>query len=198
MRVRQPNPDRAACRVGPGDRRPGRRRRTRRVSKREPSTSFVRWTPVSLPTPMLIAMLSDPYPESRILAIRVVASSGDPSQTTLLPEYFRDQDFRVRYEVMVAAGRLGPDGRNLALAGLRDATPKVRQAAAWAACHGGVEALGPLMALMEQETDTRCSGHRHRQSVAFRRGRLGVPRGLGGDRRRCPASAGGGVLAVAE
>ncbi len=106
-----------------------------------------------LPTPMLISMLSDPYPETRILAIRVVASSGDPSQTALLTEYFRDHDFRVRYEVMVAAGRLGLDGRNLALAGLRDAAPKVRQAAAWAACHGGVEALGPLMALMEQEPD---------------------------------------------
>ena len=106
-----------------------------------------------LPTPMLIAMLSDPYPESRILAIRVVASSGDPSQTALLPEYFRDHDFRVRYEVMVAAGRLGPDGRSLALAGLRDGVAKVRQAAAWAACHGGAEALGPLMALLAQETD---------------------------------------------
>ncbi len=106
-----------------------------------------------LPTPMLVSMLNDPYPESRILAIRVVASSGDPGQTTLLPEYFRDHDFRVRYQVMLAAGRLGPDGRDLALAGLRDQTPKVRQAAAWAACHGGAEALGPLMALMARETD---------------------------------------------
>lgn len=106
-----------------------------------------------LPTPMLVSMLNDPYPESRILAIRVVASSGDPSQNSLLPEYFRDLDFRVRYEVMVAAGRLGPDGRALALAGLRDAAPKVRQAAAWAACHGGVETLGPLMVLMAKETD---------------------------------------------
>jgi len=106
-----------------------------------------------LPTPMLVSMLSDPYPETRILAIRVVASSGDPSQTTLLPEYYRVQDFRVRYEVMVAAGRLGADGRGLALAGLGDPIPKVRQAAAWAACHGGPDALGPLMAFVEREPD---------------------------------------------
>jgi len=106
-----------------------------------------------LPTPMMIAMLRDPYPESRILALRVVASSGDPSQTELLWEYLRDRDFRVRYEVMVVAGRLGPDGRDLALKGLSDGTPKVRQAAAWAACHGGYEALGPLMSFMAKETD---------------------------------------------
>ena len=106
-----------------------------------------------LPTPMLVSMLRDPFPESRILAIRVVASSGDPSQNALLAEFFRDQDFRVRYQVMVAAGRLGADGRDLALAGLRDPAPKVRQAAAWAACHGGVEALGPLMEFLARETD---------------------------------------------
>jgi cyclophilin family peptidyl-prolyl cis-trans isomerase len=106
-----------------------------------------------LPTPMVISMLNDPFPESRILAVRVMASSGDPGQTHLLWEYFRDHDFRVRYEVMVAAGRLGPDGRDLALGGLRDAAPMVRQAAAWAACHGGSEALGPLMALMGREED---------------------------------------------
>ena len=106
-----------------------------------------------LPTPMLVSMLRDPFPESRILAIRVVASSGDPSQNNLLAEFFRDQDFRVRYQVMVAAGRLGADGRELALAGLRDPAPKVRQAAAWAACHGGAEALGPLMEFLARETD---------------------------------------------
>ncbi len=106
-----------------------------------------------LPTPMLIAMLQDTYPETRILAIRVVASSSDPSQTLLLWEYLGDLDFRVRYEVMVAAGRLGPDGRDLALKGLSDGVPKVRQAAAWAACHGGDEALEFLMTWMAQEED---------------------------------------------
>jgi len=68
-----------------------------------------------LPTPMFIAMLKDPFPETRVLAVRVVASSSDPSQTLLLWEYLGDRDFRVRYEVMVAAGRLGPEGRDLAL-----------------------------------------------------------------------------------
>jgi cyclophilin family peptidyl-prolyl cis-trans isomerase len=106
-----------------------------------------------LPTPMMIAMLHDSFPETRILAVRVVASSGDPSQNLLLQEYVRDHDFRVRYEVMMAAGRLGPEGRDLALKGLRDATPKVRQAAAWAACHGGDEVLGPLMTFLAEEKD---------------------------------------------
>ena len=106
-----------------------------------------------LPTPMFVAMLRDPFPETRILAVRAVASSGDPSQTILLGEIFGDRDFRIRYEVMVAAGRLGPDGRDLALKGLGDTIPKVRQAAAWAVCHSGEEALAPLMASMEQETD---------------------------------------------
>ena len=106
-----------------------------------------------LPTPMLVAMLRDPYPETRILAVRAVASSGDPSQTVVLRQYLGDRDFRVRYEVMVAAGRLGLDGRDLALKGLRDDVPKVRQAAAWAACHGGDEALVPLMTAMARETD---------------------------------------------
>jgi cyclophilin family peptidyl-prolyl cis-trans isomerase len=106
-----------------------------------------------LPTSMLISMLKDPFPETRILAVQVVASSGDPSQNLLLEEYLRDHDFRVRYEVMVAAGRLGPAGRELALAGLRDPAPKVRQAAAWAVCHGGGDALVPLMNVMAQEKD---------------------------------------------
>lgn len=106
-----------------------------------------------LPTPMLIAMLQDPFPETRVMALRVVASSSDPSQTLVLWEYVRDRDFRVRYEVMVAAGRLGPDGRDLALKGLGDGVPKVRQAAAWAACQGGVDALEPLLERMAEEQD---------------------------------------------
>ena len=106
-----------------------------------------------LPTSMFVAMLRDPYPETRVLAVRAVASSGDPSQTVLLWEVFGDRDYRVRYEVMVAAGRLGPEGRGLALKGLGDTSPKVRQAAAWAACHGGEEALAPLMASMGREAD---------------------------------------------
>jgi cyclophilin family peptidyl-prolyl cis-trans isomerase/HEAT repeat protein len=106
-----------------------------------------------LPTPMMIAMLRDPYPETKVLAIRVVAASSDPSQSLLLWEYLRDRDFRVRYQVMIAAGRLGEDGKELAFRGLRDGVPKVRQAAAWAATHGGAEALEPLRSLMAEETD---------------------------------------------
>ncbi len=106
-----------------------------------------------LPTPMLAAMLDDPFAQTRMLAVRVVASSGDPGQTPLLWRYLGDRDFRVRYEVMVAAGRLGPEGRNLALKGLGDPAPKVRQAAAWAACHGGDGALAALVEAMDGETD---------------------------------------------
>ena len=106
-----------------------------------------------LPTPMLIAMLDDPFPETRVLALRVVASSLDPSQTPLLREYLGARDLRVRYEVMVAAGRLGPEGRDLAFRGLGDGVPKVRQAAAWAAAHGGDEAFEPLVTWMAQEQD---------------------------------------------
>jgi len=106
-----------------------------------------------LPTPMMIAMLQDPYSETRILAVRVVASSSDPSQTMLLREYLRDRDFRVRYEVMIAAGRLGEAGSGLAFKGLGDQIPKVRQAAAWAACHGGPDVLEPLVSYLKNEAD---------------------------------------------
>jgi cyclophilin family peptidyl-prolyl cis-trans isomerase/HEAT repeat protein len=52
---------------------------------------------------------------------------------------------------MLAAGRLGPPGLNLALHGLKDTSPVVRQAAAWAACHGGGRAFEPLSKLLEAE-----------------------------------------------
>ena len=106
-----------------------------------------------LPTSMMIAMLKDPFPETRILVIRAVASSSDPSQHDLLWEYLRDRDFRVRYEVMIAAGRLGVHGRDLAFRGLSDGIPKVRQAAAWAMTHGGAESFGPFMEVLEKEPD---------------------------------------------
>jgi len=106
-----------------------------------------------LPTSMMVAMLEDPFPETRIFAIRAVASSADPSQRLLLWQYLGDRDFRVRYEVMIAAGRLGADGRELAFRGLGDGVPKVRQAAAWAASHGGPDGLPPLMDRMVREPD---------------------------------------------
>ncbi len=107
----------------------------------------------SLPTPMLIGMLDDPFAESRIFAVRVVAASADPGQALLLERYARDRDFRVRFEVMVAAGRLGPSTVRFAFRGLGDDVPRVRQAAAWAVCHGPDEALAPLMEQMATETD---------------------------------------------
>jgi len=108
----------------------------------------------ALPTPMLVAMMGDPYPRSKALALRVVAASADPEQLLLLERFARDLDLRVRYETMIAAGRFGPDARGIALRGLRDGAPTVRQAAAWAACHGGDELLEPLMERMATETDT--------------------------------------------
>lgn len=108
----------------------------------------------ALPTPMLVAMIGDPYPRSKVLALRIVAASTDPDQLLLLGQYARDLDLRVRYETMVAAGRFGPDARGIALRGLRDGAPRVRQAAAWAACHGGDELLEPLIERMAAETDT--------------------------------------------
>jgi cyclophilin family peptidyl-prolyl cis-trans isomerase/HEAT repeat protein len=62
-----------------------------------------------------------------------------------------DGDPRVREQAMLAAGRLGPPGLNLALHGLKDTSPVVRQAAAWAACHGGDRAFEPLSKLLEAE-----------------------------------------------
>ncbi|HSN53757.1 MAG TPA: HEAT repeat domain-containing protein, partial [Candidatus Sulfomarinibacteraceae bacterium] len=107
----------------------------------------------TVPTPMLVAMLRDPYPETRIFALRVVAAAADPNQALLLPEFLADRDFRVRYQAMVAAGRFGPKGLAVALTGLGDPIARVRQAAAWAACHGGDEALKPLLARLEREPD---------------------------------------------
>jgi cyclophilin family peptidyl-prolyl cis-trans isomerase/HEAT repeat protein len=88
-----------------------------------------------------------------VLALRAVAASADPSQAPLLREYLRDPDLRVRYQVMIAAGRLGEAGRDLALRGLGDAIPRVRQAAAWAASNGGADALEPLLAAIGREAD---------------------------------------------
>jgi cyclophilin family peptidyl-prolyl cis-trans isomerase/HEAT repeat protein len=107
----------------------------------------------TMPTPMLVAMLRDPFPETRVHALRVVAAAADPSQALLLREFMRDRDFLVRYQAMVAAGRLGPAGRQVALTGLRDDVDRVRQAAAWAASHGGEEALEPILARLAIDPD---------------------------------------------
>jgi hypothetical protein len=54
---------------------------------------------------------------------------------------------------MVAAGRIGPPARGFAFRGLGDPVPRVRQAAAWAVCHGGDEVLDPLMEVLSTERD---------------------------------------------
>lgn len=100
---------------------------------------------------MWVAMLEDPHPAARAQALQVIASNVDPTRIPLANLYIGDSDPRVREQVMLAAGRLGPAGLNLALQGLRDRTPVVRQAAAWAACHGGSGAFEALTKLLLTE-----------------------------------------------
>jgi len=107
-----------------------------------------RW---SLNISIAVAMLDDPFPEVRARAVQVMASSADASQVPLLARYLSDGDPRVRRNVMLAAGRMGEPGLGLALHGLKDTTPAVRQAAAWAACHGGSVALEGLSRLLLTE-----------------------------------------------
>jgi len=107
-----------------------------------------RW---SLDISIAVAMLDDPFPEVRARAVQVMASSTDASQVRLLARYLTDGDPRVRRNVMLAAGRMGEPGLGLALHGLKDATPAVRQAAAWAACHGGSSAFDDLSPLLLTE-----------------------------------------------
>ena len=105
----------------------------------------------SLNISIAVAMLDDPFPEVRARAVQVVASTADASQVQLLARYLNDGDPRVRRNVMLAAGRMGEPGLPLALHGLKDATPAVRQAAAWAACHGGSNAFEGLARLLQSE-----------------------------------------------
>ena len=100
---------------------------------------------------MAVAMLADPFPAVRARAVQVLAANVDAAKLPLLNRYAMDNDPRVRERVMLAAGRLGPPGLDLALYGLNDKTPLVRQAAAWAACHGGDRAFEPLVKLLEAE-----------------------------------------------
>ena len=98
-------------------------------------------------------MLLDPYPISRILAARALASEADSARLRLVGEYARDGDPWVRYQTMIAAGRMAPDGLATAVGGLDDAAPLVRQAAVWAASHHGEDAYQPVMRLLLTERD---------------------------------------------
>ncbi|MEJ2188282.1 MAG: peptidylprolyl isomerase [Acidobacteriota bacterium] len=105
----------------------------------------------SVSTSMWVAMVNDPYPSVRARAMQAVASNVGAQRIELASLYIRDPDPLVREQVMLAAGRLGPDGLQLARQGLGDGSPAVRQAAAWAACLGGPEAFAALARLLLTE-----------------------------------------------
>ncbi len=104
-----------------------------------------------VPTPMAVTMLQDPYVEIRAQVARTLAVNPDPAKTLLFGQYAADASFRVREQAMLAAGRAGEPAVKLALAGLKDSAPVVRQAAAWAASHGGPSALEPIATLLLTE-----------------------------------------------
>jgi hypothetical protein len=106
-----------------------------------------------LPNSLAVAMLEDPFPQARAEAARVLASEADPARVALIGQYAGDADPWARSHAMVAAGRIGRPALAVALGGLHDAVPLVRQAAAWAACHGGEEAFGPIATLLGSERD---------------------------------------------
>jgi len=101
--------------------------------------------------PVWVGMLEDPYPLARAQAVQGIAANMDDTRLSLLNRFAADTDHRVREQVMLAAGRLGSPGLGLALHGLRDAFPVVRQAAVWAACHGGAGAFEALTGLLATE-----------------------------------------------
>jgi len=105
----------------------------------------------SLPISQAVAMQQDPFASVRAQAAGVMASSVDPKRLPLLNRYMNDGDARVREQVMLAAGRMGQPGLRLAVHGLADSTPLVRQAAAWAVAHGGPEAFEPLSRHLAKE-----------------------------------------------
>ena len=105
----------------------------------------------SLPIPQAVMMQQDPFASVRAQAAGVMASNVDPKMLPLLTRYMNDGDARVREQVMLAAGRMGKPGLQLAVHGLADSTPLVRQAAAWAVAHGGPEGFEPLSRHLAKE-----------------------------------------------
>ncbi len=96
-------------------------------------------------------MQQDPFASVRAQAVGVMASNVDTKRLPLLIRYMNDGDARVREQVMLAAGRMGQPGFRLAVRGLADSTPMVRQAAAWALAHGGPEAFELLSGHLAKE-----------------------------------------------
>ena len=106
-----------------------------------------------LSTSLAVAMLEDPFPLARADVARVLASEADPSRVLLVGQYAGDSDPWARSYAMLAAGRIGRPALGIALGGLGDGVPLVRQAAAWAACHGGEEAFEPIVKLLQVERE---------------------------------------------
>jgi cyclophilin family peptidyl-prolyl cis-trans isomerase len=105
----------------------------------------------SLPMSQAVMMQQDPFAAVRAQAAGVMAANVDPARLPLFARYVGDGDARVREQVMLTAGRMGPAGLKLAVHGLSDATSLVRQSAVWAAAHGGEEAFGPLSEHLAKE-----------------------------------------------
>jgi hypothetical protein len=100
-----------------------------------------------------MAMLEDPFPAVRARAVQALAATADESRIPLLAAYLADPRPTVRAEVMLAAGRSGPAGLDLAASGLGDGSNLVRQAAAWALCHAGDSGWKALSTGLAGETD---------------------------------------------
>ncbi len=98
-------------------------------------------------------MLRDPFRVSRALAARALASEANPSRTRLVGEYAGDSDPWARHQAMLAAGRMGEPGLLIALGGLGDASPLVRQAAVWAVAHGGDKGFDRVVRLLASEPE---------------------------------------------
>lgn len=113
------------------------------------ATALDRW---DVDDPVIITMLEDPSPAVRARAAQVLASTAEASDIGLLGRYLADGTSAVRSEALLAAGRMGPAGLNLAVAGLGDQSPLVRQAAVWALCHAGDGAWKPLTVGLATET----------------------------------------------
>jgi cyclophilin family peptidyl-prolyl cis-trans isomerase/HEAT repeat protein len=98
-------------------------------------------------------MLLDLHRVSRVLAARALASEANPARIRLVGEYSRDTEPWARYQAMIAAGRMGEPGLPVALTGLGDPAPLVRQAAVWAVTHGGADGLERVTRLLATERD---------------------------------------------
>jgi cyclophilin family peptidyl-prolyl cis-trans isomerase/HEAT repeat protein len=105
----------------------------------------------SLNISQAVAMREDPFASVRLQAMNVMASNPDSKRLLLFSNYLADVDPLVREQVLLALGRIGEPGLNLAAHGLNDAAPRVRQAAVWALAHCGPEAFKPLERHLEKE-----------------------------------------------